>query len=228
MNRRVAAGGPAGANLQIGGVIGVADIEMAGRNIGALILRVAAEAEIGIVGHQHLAVDGAVRGVANGAAFAEGAVLKNNGPGLLVMARGAGLILSRHRQSACRFKNVAAMRIVAIHTVYMAFDDGVMVRQMQLCFDVQMAGEAGFRLFTRVDDESCRAARFRMSAAGTMTGFAAGKLGGGFAGNTKPRMGTAPKFPNDVSVAFRAGLVANEMRAGNGQRHDHGWSSGGA
>ena len=51
------AGGPTGAGLQQGGMVGIADIDMPGGNIRALHLGMAAEAKIGIIDDQELLVD---------------------------------------------------------------------------------------------------------------------------------------------------------------------------
>ena len=54
MNRRVAAGSPAGSDLQSRGVIHVADVNLFARRLD---LRVAAQAKIGIALHEHFLVD---------------------------------------------------------------------------------------------------------------------------------------------------------------------------
>ena len=64
------AGGPAGAGLQQGGMVGVADIDVPGGNIRALRLRMAAQAKIWIALDKHLLVNRTMRIVANNAAFA--------------------------------------------------------------------------------------------------------------------------------------------------------------
>ena len=91
MHCGVAAGGPATAESQAGGVIPAPNIDAAGsRRPGHL--RVAAKAEIGVWRGEQLGVDGTVRAMAHRAAFPHGRVFVNHGPGLFPMALGTRLI----------------------------------------------------------------------------------------------------------------------------------------
>ena len=91
MNRRVAAGGPATAEGQAGGVIPAPNVDAAG-SARPGHLRMAAETEIGVGRREQFGVDGTVRAVAHRAAFAHGRVLVNHGPGLFPMALRARLV----------------------------------------------------------------------------------------------------------------------------------------
>src|SRR6266404_3409791 len=127
MHRRMAAGAPTSALPQVGRVRSVADVDFSWRHARSLHLRVALEAEVGIAFDEHLAIDRAVRIVANGAAFAQGLMLEDKRPSLLAMALRAILIEPRHGQPARGLGDVGAMRIVALHAIHVAFEDGMML-----------------------------------------------------------------------------------------------------
>ena len=91
VHRSVAAGGPATAEGQAGGVIPAPNVDAAG-SARPGHLRMAAETEIGIGRGEQLGIDGTVRAMAHRAALPQGRVFVNHGPGLLPMALGTGLI----------------------------------------------------------------------------------------------------------------------------------------
>ena len=66
---------------------------------------------------------------------------------------------------------------MAVSTAHLAFEHGMMIRQVELAALVQMALKAGLRRFTRVDDGIARAARLIVQTAGTMTGLAPSVFG---------------------------------------------------
>ena len=218
---------PASADGQKRRVVGVADVNMAGGNIRSLRLRVAAQAKIWIVFNEHLLVNGAARVVANDAAFAQSFVFKNERACLGLMTLRAIFVLPRHRQSASRFENIAAVRVVAIHATHVAFNDGMMLRQTEFRMNVEVALKTGFRIFAGIDDELRRTPRADVFAAGAVAGFAAALAGHRGVGKMQARVRTHWKFSDDVRVAIGAGLVADEMRAGNFQgRNDRGRGRG--
>ena len=128
MNRCVTSSAPAGALPQIRRVIRVPDVNLPASYARALHLSVALQAKIEIVFDQHLPVDRPMRVVANGASFAQRFMLKNKRTGLFPMTRCATFIQARHCQTTGRFENVAAVRIMALHTIDPVFDDGMMMR----------------------------------------------------------------------------------------------------
>ena len=216
----MASGGPTGAHLQKRRVICVADEDVTGR-VRWLHLCVTSQAKIGVAFDEHFLIDRAVWAVTNGAAFAHGFVFKDKGPRLVSVTLRATFILSRHRQSGRRFENVAAVRIVAIHTTHVTFNDWMMLRQIEFGVNIQMTLKTGCWVVAGVNDEFCAAAGFNVFAAGTVAGFATGftdhcRI---FKMNTRVRAGG--EFSDDVGVTVRAGFVADVMRAGNFQRHDH-------
>ena len=74
VNGGVATGGPAAALPHKRGMVHLADEQVAGRG---LRLRVAFQAEVGVMLHEQLGVNGPVRVVTDGAAFAHGFMLEN-------------------------------------------------------------------------------------------------------------------------------------------------------
>lgn len=213
----MASGSPTGSHLQKRCVIGVADEN---GSIGTLNLRVTAQAKVGIAFDQHLLIDRAVWVVTNVATFAQRFVLEDKGSCLFAVALRATFVLSRHRQSARRFENVAAVRIVAIHTTHAAFNDRMMLRKTEFGMNIKMTLKTGRRVIARIDDECCAAAGFDVFAAGTVTGFATGFADHRRIFKMNPRVRAGGKFPDDIGVAVCAGFVADVMRAGNFQRHN--------
>src|SRR5439155_501087 len=80
---------------------------------------------------EQLGVDRAVRRVANRTALAERFVFEHERPGLLAMALRAGLVQPRHGQSAVRFHDVAAVRVVTLDAVHPVFNHRMMLRQVE-------------------------------------------------------------------------------------------------
>lgn len=224
----MAAGSPAGSDLHERRMIRVADVNVSARNIRALHLCVATQAKIRVARDEHFLIDRAVRIVTNGAALAQRGVLEDKWPRLFAMTLRAAFVLPRHGQSARRFENVAAVRIVALPAIHAAFNDRMMLRQIEFSVNVQMTLKTGRRIVARVDDEICAAAGFNVFAARSVTGFATGLAGHRRLFKMNPRVRAGGKFSDEGRVAIRAGLVADELRAGNFQRHDHRTGRGGA
>lgn len=209
---------PANALLQKHGVINLADVNVAGGHGGALHLCVAAQTKICVGLNEQHPVDGTVRIVAGHAAFAHRFMLKNERSRLLAMTLRARFILPRHEQSARRFENVIAVRVVALHAIHVAFDDRMMRRQFKFRVNFQMAAKTGFGIFVRIDDELTLAAGFDVAAAGAVTGFAAGFRRHLRVGKRDARVRAGVEFARDVRMTIRADAIADVMRAGNFQR----------
>ena len=96
-----------------------------------------------------------------------------------------------------------------------------MLRQIKFRVNIEMTLETRRRVITRVDDEIGAAAGFDVFAARTVTGFAAGLAGHRRSFKMNPRVRAGRKFPDNVLVAVRAGLVTDIMRAGNFQWCHH-------
>jgi len=168
----MAAGRPAGADLQKHGVVTSADIN---GSRTALHLSMAAETEVVVGLGEHHAIDGAVWIVAGGATFAQGRVFKDKWPRLLAMALGTGFVLSRHGQASLRFEAIFAMRVMALSAVHVAFDDGMMHGHLKFRARGQVTAQARFGDLAGIDDEfTDAAAGFHVFAAGPMAGFTPG------------------------------------------------------
>ena len=206
-------------------MICVADVNAAGGNIRALDLRMTAQAKIGIIIEEQFLIDGTVGAMANRAAFPQGFMFKNKGPSLGLMTLGATLVLQGHRQPAGRLEDVAAMRIVAIHATHVAFNYRVMMRQIKFRLRIEVALEAGLRIFARVNDEFRRATGTDVFAARTVAGFATALARHRRVFKMQSGVRAGRKFPDDVRMTIGACMVADEMSAGNFQRcHHQGWS----
>ena len=181
------------------------------------------QTEIRIAYGQHLAIDGAVRIVANRAALAQGFVLENKWARLLAMTTGATFVLSRHGQAPSRFENVEAMRIMALDAIHFAFDDWVALRQIELSVSLKMALETCSRVLPRIDDElPASAARGDVLASGPMAGFATGLANELGVGKMDPRVRAGGKGSADVGVAIVTRLIADVTCARNFWRSEDG------
>lgn len=131
VNGRMTARGPAGAAADEIGVVHFTDEKLAGLIGRPLHLHVAFEAKIIVAFGEKLAIYGAMRVVAGGASFAHGLVLVNEGAGLFTMTFRALLIHARHGEAAGGLHDFLAVRIVALRAIHAAFDDGMMLGQIE-------------------------------------------------------------------------------------------------
>jgi len=189
--------------------------------VDGLGLRVAAQAEGGITGHEQLLIDRTMRLVTSHAAFPQGGMLKHKRPGLILVALGAILICPRHGQSARRLEEVISVRIMALPAIHVPFDHRMMLREHKVALHIEMAFKAGGGILAGIDDELGTTAGFNMPAAGPMTGFATGLARHGGVGVVKAAMWTGGKFADKVGVTILAGAVAGIMGAGDFQGGDH-------
>ncbi len=144
---------PAGSHLEKSRVVGVANIEMAGRNVRALVLCVAAHAKVGVVINEHFLVDGTVGVVANGATFVHGLMFEDEWPCLVLVALCATLVLPGHGQSTGGFEDVAAVRVMAIRAIHVPLDDRMMLGEAEFALHIEMALKTGVGFFAGIDDE---------------------------------------------------------------------------
>jgi hypothetical protein len=215
VNGRMAAGCPTRCQLQPRCMIHVADVNLPACR---LHLCVAAQAEIRVALGQHLLIDRAVRDMADDAAFTHCLMFKHKRAGLIAMTLRAAFILPRHSEPACGFEDVIAMRVMALHTVHVAFDDRMMLWQVKFCVDVKMTQKARGWIFARVYDEAGTAAGLDVFTARTVAGFAARLASHCRIAGMNSSVRTGRKFSDNVLVAVCAGLVADKMCAGNLQR----------
>ena len=158
VNGGVAAGTPTRATTETCGVRNVADENF---TAGGVHLGVTFETQIDVALNQHFVGDRTMRVMANDAAFPKCFMFENKRSGLLAMTFGAGLIHScetglraNAESGAMRgFEDVRAMGIMALHAIHAILQNRVAIWQLELRMNIQMAGEAGLRLASGVDDE---------------------------------------------------------------------------
>ncbi len=219
MHCRMAPGGPAGAHAQQIAVVYVADIDLAPAHARPLDLSMAPEAQVGIPLQQELGIYGSVRGVADRAALSQGRMFKDNGPGLLAMARRAGLVEPRHRQATRRLEDVSPMRVVALGTTELVLRERMVLRKPKLSLGSAMALVTGRRVLAGIDDELAPStAAGCMQAARSMTGFAPGLACGMTVFQAQPGVGACRKNPRNIRMALRAGPIPDKSRTRNNWR----------
>lgn len=217
MDGAVAAGRPARPYPHELAVRDFADVNFPARKTRPLDLRVAAETQIRVALDKHLAIDRTVRVVANGATFAHRLVLEDKWPRLVAMALRAAFVVTRHGESARRFENVAAMRVVALNAIHAAFDYGMALRQIEFSMSLEMTLETRRGIFAGIENKP-PARGLDVFAAGTMARFATRLPRHRRLFKMHPCVRACWKNPHDVRVAIEARLVANERRARNFRR----------
>lgn len=219
MDRTVAARAVASALLEVKGVILLANVYPTGTS---LHLRMASKAEICIALGQHLRVYRTVRRVANDAAFTQRFMLEHERSRLIAMALGALLVAPRHGEATSWFHNLFAVRIVTLHAIHSAFDDRMVLRQIEFRVDLEMALKTGGRIFAGVNDEfASPAAALDMFAPRSVTRLAPARANHLRVFDMHSRVRAGRENPRVVRVTFSANFVADVFGAFNlGGRHD--------
>ena len=119
----MAAGAPASALGQQGGVVEAADEHLPACD---LLLEVALQAKRGVTFGEEFGVDRAMRAVAGGATFAHGFVFENKRPALGFVAPKAAIIFSEQLGATARVGGPLVGRM-ALGATQFSFRDGVMV-----------------------------------------------------------------------------------------------------
>jgi hypothetical protein len=224
MHGSMATRGPAGAIVNEQCVINIADEKLRAYVPSVFYLGVAPETKIHVPLHEHLRIDGAVRAVANGAAFAQRRVLEDVRPGFFTMTLGAAFIETRHGQSACRFHDVHPVRVVALDAIHLAFEDRMMLRQMKLGTYFLMALKARFGVFAGIDDELLWTAATDhgdVFAARAVAGFAAALAWHVGSFQAQAGMWASGEDSGNIRMAIKAGFVADVGGSFNLQGDDH-------
>jgi hypothetical protein len=73
--------------------------------------------------------------MANGATFSQRGVLEDKRPRLFTVAVAARLVRTSQGQSPGGLKNIAPMRIMALHAVHLLLKDWMMLWQVEFGFD---------------------------------------------------------------------------------------------
>ena len=101
-------------------------------------------------------------------------MLENKRPGLFPVAGSTGFVETCHGQSTGGFKNIGAVRVMALDTIHFTLGYGMMFRQMKLGIHLQVTFVAGLGVFAWIHNHffSAGTTRSDMPAAGAVTGFA--------------------------------------------------------
>lgn len=140
---------------------------------------------------------------------------------LVVAEQGGAATPDALRQiRSAAFHPVALVRIVAIGASHLAFEHGMMMRQLERRPHLGVTGKAGRGRFARVNDLAPFAAARDMETARSVTTFAAHALGV-VSLRFQPRVRRGPESFYDRFMTGRAFFRADEFRARNtGRRHD--------
>jgi len=186
--------------------------EQIAAGVWALNLGMTAEAQVGVANREELWIDGPMRSMTGGAPFPQRRVLKNERPGLLAMASGAGFVEPRHSQSSGSFKDISAVRIVTLNAIHFAFGHRVVFGQMKLRIYLQMAFVAGLWILARIDDHlfASRATRGDMLAARSVASLAAVLAAHAVFLDVQTGVGAGRKNPCNIGVAVCANFVAHK------------------
>ncbi len=216
MDGGVTASAPTGTAVYKRRVRNIADVDVPAHGMN---LRMAFEAKVVVPLDQHLVGDGTVGRMADGAAFAQGFVLVNKHSRLFSMTARATFIQACHARLRAHPEsravrgpiNICAVRIMALHTVHPAFENGMVVRKFELGMDIEMAGETGLRFQARIHDKlSTPASGFYVQAARSMTGLAASRFGLRGTLELQPCMGARVKRTGELGMAILAGRIADK------------------
>ena len=158
-----------------------------------------------------------------GATFAERGMFEDVRFGLFAVTIGTRFVHTRHGEAAVWFHDVGAVRVVALNAVHFAFEDRVMLRQVELGVRGNVALETGFGLFAGIDDEFA-ATDSDVFAARSMTRFAALLAGHLRIGHPDARVWARWKNACDFVVAIGARFVADVSCAFDLRRSDDGAS----
>src|SRR5262249_12388738 len=150
----------------------------------SLLLEVTLQAKRLVTFVQQSLIDRAMGRMAHDAAFAHRFMFVNKGTALGGVTLETGLVRSEksfptamdllgHARGAA-FHRVALVGFMAVGAAHLSFQDRVMMRQLKVAGNIQVTLQAGFRRFTRVNDQMRRAATLRMEASRTVAGFTAG------------------------------------------------------
>lgn len=199
-------------------MIHLADDQLAGPGLD---LRMALQTKIIIPLHQHLGIDGPMRAVADRAPFAQGFVLESKRPRLFPMALRTRFIQPGHGQAAGRLLDVAAMGIVAFHTIHTILHDGMVVREVDFGVNLQMALKTARWVFAGIDDEfAAPAARGDVLASSSVARFAPGHAGPFWIVLVKPAVRADREDTRNIRVAIETSLVPDERSAFDFGRSD--------
>ena len=167
MDSLVTTGAPTSSPRDKPGVIETSDDNASGSH---LLLHVAFQTKGLISLGQQFGIDGTVHRMTRGAALADGLVFEDKRAPLRRVALAAGVPFRCQRGSPA-FHRRARMRVVAIAATDFAFQDRVMVRQIEFATLVEVALETNLRRSFGIDDRVRGATGFVVDTARSMAGL---------------------------------------------------------
>jgi hypothetical protein len=149
-------------------------------------------------------------------------MLEHERPRLIAMAGGALLVQPRHGQPTGGLHDLFAVGIVTLHAIHSAFNDRMVLRQIEFRVDLEMALKTRRWIFAGINNElASPAAALDMFAARSVTRLAPARANHLGAFDMHPPMRAGRENPRVVRVTFSADFVADVFRAFNlGGRHN--------
>lgn len=155
------------------------------------------------------------------APFAQRLVLEDDRLALLPMAGGAVLVQAGNGQPRRGLKDIAPVRIVALHAIHAILEDRVMMRQVKFRVRREVALEATGRIAARVDNKLAPPAPGGdMFAGRPVARFTSGRSFQLRHVNVDAGVRAAGEMSRDRSMAIGANLVADVFGPGDLWRAD--------
>ena len=108
---------------------------------------------------------------------------------LFAMTLGTILIQARHRQAAFGFEDIKAVRIMALNTIHLLFQNGVMLGQLELPMRFDVAIETRRRIIAWINDVNPTTTTvFYVKTSWTLTRLAADSTNDSFLGQMETGM----------------------------------------
>jgi hypothetical protein len=217
VNGFVAASRPARSLRQPVGMVAVADENAP---VAGLLLEMAFQAKVRVALGQHPLVYRAVRRMAAYATFANRFVFEHKRPALGGVTLETRFVMPEQRRSpsferlrevrSAAFNCIAFVRVMTISATDFAFEDGMMMWQVECGPHFGVALETGRRRSSRIDDLVPLAPALYMETSRAMAGFAAHVLGV-VALRFQARMGGGRETFRDRFVTRRAFFRADKL-----------------
>ena len=108
---------------------------------------------------------------------------------------------------------------MALDAIHATFQDGMMLRQLELRMYIKVASETRLRVPARIDDQLSAAAGLDVQTARSMTGFTPGGVVVGSAFDVQTGVRAGRKGASVIGMALDAGLVPDERCTFNLRRN---------
>lgn len=222
----MASGTPARALVEpAGGAAAGAGRSMASRGThlagdSRVAVEMALEAKGCIALGEHFLVHRAVGAVTGSAPFLDRIVCEDEGSHLCLVALRTGFIPAV-KLRATTLDRVSFVRVMALGAGHLARENRVTEGQAELGLGIEVALEAGFRRFARVDDGACGPARLLMLAARAMAGFTS-HVHGIFPFGLEFGVICCAEIPDNLLMALGATFSSDETGPRDADRCHHG------